>query len=76
MPSETIFSNDENSKYERRIADTEKNNTVTEYKPKILKICREGYKFDNGGGFVEVICSSNHEWMLRDGSPVPRYSRV
>ena len=63
---------DENAKSEVR-----KTEYDVYYEPesttKWLKICNEGYRFDNGERFVELTCSSNQEWILADGSPIPRY---
>ena len=70
-PSEKSDSNDENSKFEIRSAQKD---GYDEYKsnPKWMKICNEGFKFDNGESFLKVICSSGHAWTLGDGSPIPR----
>ena len=65
-PFEKIGMYDENAKFERR-------NVSYESEPKWLKICDKGYKYDNGKSFVEVTCSSKHEWTLDNGAPVPRY---
>ena len=74
MPSEKLGAKDENAKFERRRPVAREYNDAKEPTPKWLKMCNEGYKFDSGESFVEIVCSSNHEWSLRDGSPVPRYS--
>ena len=74
MPSEKLGDKDENAKFERRRPNARTNNDTNEYMPKWLKICNEGYKYDSGESFVEIVCSSNHEWSLQDGSTVPRYS--
>ena len=63
---------DENAKFEMRKTEYdiyyEAESTM-----KWLKICNEGYKFDNGERFVELTCMSNHEWTVTDRSPIPRY---
>jgi hypothetical protein len=74
MPSGKLGANDENAKFEIRRSDAKEHNDAKESMPKWLKICNEGYKFDSGESFVEIVCSSDHEWSLRDGSPVARYS--
>ena len=73
IPSEKLGANDENAKFERRRPDARELNDAKEANPKWLKICNEGYKYDSGENFVEIVCSSNHEWSLQDGTPVPRY---
>ena len=71
-PSEKIGFYDENAKFEQRSTNGGTYNE-NESKLKWLKICKEGYKYDNGESFVEVICTSNYEWTIGDGAPVPRY---
>ena len=72
-PTKALWMVDENAKFERRGTIVDDRFPDNESKSKWIKVCNEGYKFDNGDNFVEVQCSSKHEWTLVDETPIPRY---
>ena len=70
-PVEEINDYDENSEFIQNIQ-SNNGSSINKLEPRWIKLCNEGYKFDNGEHLVNVKCSQNHDWTLANGYPIPR----
>jgi hypothetical protein len=39
---------------------------------KLAKVCNEGFLFNNGEKYLEVVCDINGVWSLPDGKQIPK----
>ena len=69
MPIDKLQDQSEHADFEERFGEYQK------AAPMWIKVCNEGYKFNNGKHFVELACNSNDgEWTTINGYPIPKYA--